>query len=46
MMKQKEQLKSLLDSDLTEMERKRIEICQEPGASSWLTALPLREVRI
>ena len=30
-MKQKEQLKSILDSeDLTEMERKKIEICQEP----------------
>ena len=43
--KQKEQLKSILDSeDLTEMERKKIEICQEPGASNWLTALPLREV--
>ena len=43
-MKQKEQLKSILDSDdLTEMERKKIEICQEPGASNWLTALPLRE---
>ena len=43
-MKQKEQLKPILDSeDLTEMERKKIEICQEPGASNWLTALPLRE---
>ena len=43
-LKQKEQLKSILDSeDLTEMERKKIEICQEPGASNWLTALPLRE---
>ena len=44
-MKQKEQLKSILDSeDLTEMERKKIEICQEPGGTSnWLTALPLRE---
>ena len=43
-MKPKEQLKSILDSeDLTEMERKKIEICQESGASSWLTALPLRE---
>ena len=43
-MKQKEQLKSILDSeDLTEMERKKIEICQEPGPSNWLTALPLRE---
>ena len=41
-MKQKEQLKSILDSeDLTEIERKKIEICQEPGASNWLTALPL-----
>ena len=26
-----------------EIERKKIEICQEPGASNWLTALPLRE---
>ena len=43
-LKQKEQLKSILDSeDLTEIERKKIEICQEPGASNWLTALPLRE---
>ena len=43
-MKQEEQLKSILDSeDLTEMERKKIEICQELGASNWLTALPLRE---
>ena len=43
-MKQKEQLKSILESeDLTKMERKKVEICQEPGASSWLTALPLRE---
>ena len=43
-MKQKEQLKSILDSkDLTEMERKNIEICQEPGTSNWLTVLPLRE---
>ena len=43
-MKQKEQLKSILDSeDLTEIERKKIEICQEPGSSNWLTALPLRE---
>ena len=44
-MKQKEQLKSIFDSDnLTEMERKKkIEICQEPGASNWLTALPLGE---
>ena len=43
-MKQKEQLKSILESeDLTEMERKKIEICQEAGASNWLTALPLRE---
>ena len=43
-MKQKAQLKSILDSeDLTEMERKKIEICQEPGVSNWLTALPLRE---
>ena len=42
-MKQKEQLKSILDSeDLTEIERKKMEICQEPGASDWLTALPLR----
>ena len=42
--KQKEQLKSILDSeDLTEIERKEIEICQEPRASNWLTALPLRE---
>ena len=45
-MKQKEQLKSILDSeDLNEMERKKIEICQEPRASNWLTALPLREAR-
>ena len=30
-MKQKEQLKSILDSeDITEMERKKIKICQEP----------------
>ena len=43
-MTQKEQLKSILDSeDLMEMERKKIEICQEPGASNWLTTLPLRE---
>ena len=43
-MKQKEQLKSLLDSeDVTKIERKKIEICQEPGASNWLTTLPLRE---
>ena len=43
-MKQKEQLKSILDSeDLTEIERIKIEICQEPGASNWLTALLLRE---
>ena len=43
-LKQKEQLKSILDSeDLTEIERKKIEICREPGASNWLTALPLRE---
>ena len=43
-MKQKEQLKFILDSeDLTETERNNIEICQEPGASNWLTALPLRE---
>ena len=43
-MKQKEQLKSILDSgDLTKMERKMIEICQEPGGSNWLTVLPLRE---
>ena len=43
-MKQREQLKSILDNeDLTEMERKKIEICQEPGASNWLTAPPLRE---
>ena len=42
-MKQKEQLKSILDSgNLTENERKEIEICQEPGASNRLTALPLR----
>ena len=42
--KQKEQLKSILDTeDLTEMERKKIEICQEPGSSNSLTALPLRE---
>ena len=40
-LKQKEQLKSILDSeDLTEIERKNIEICQELGASNWLTALP------
>ena len=32
-LKQKEQLKSILDSeDLTEMEKKMIEICQEPQA--------------
>ena len=37
-------VKSILDSeDLTEIERKKIEICQELGASNWLTALPLRE---
>ena len=43
-LKQKEQLKSMLDSeDLTKIERKKIEICQEPVASNWLTALPLRE---
>ena len=43
-LKQKEQLKFILDSeDLTEIERKKIEICQEPGGSNWLTALPLRE---
>ena len=30
-LKQREQLKSILDSeDLTEIERKKIEICQEP----------------
>ena len=44
-LKQKEQLKSILDSeDLMEIERKKIEICQEPGASNWLTALPSRKV--
>ena len=33
--KQKEQLKSILDrEDLMEMERKIIEICQEPGTSN------------
>ena len=43
-MKQRGQLKSILISeDLTEIERKTIEICQEPEASNWLTALPLRE---
>ena len=43
-MEQKEQLKFILYSeDLTKMERKKIGICQEPGASNWLTALPLRE---
>ena len=42
--KQKEQLKEILDNkELTETEKKKIEICQEPGASNWLTALPLRE---
>ena len=25
------------------MERKKTEICQEPGASNWLTTLPLGE---
>ena len=43
-MKQKEQLNSILNSeDLTEVLRKKIKICQEPEASNWLTALPLRE---
>ena len=43
-MKQKEQFKENLDSkELTETEKRKIEICQEPGASNWLTALPLRE---
>ena len=43
-LKQKEQHKSILDSeDLSEIERKKIEICQESGVSNWLTALPLRE---
>ena len=43
-MMQKEQLKYILDSEvLIEIERKKIEICHDPGASNWLTALPLRE---
>ena len=37
------ELKSTLDIDLTENERRKTEICGEPGASNWLTALPPRE---
>ena len=38
-MKQKEQLKSFLDRDNIIVKRK-IAICNKPGTSKWITALP------
>ena len=43
-MKQKEQLKSILDSEnLTDIGRKKIEICQEPGASKLANRTPIKD---
>ena len=44
--KQKGQLKSILDSvDVTEMERKKIEICQEPGGLKLANSTPIKRSR-
>ena len=43
-MKQKQKAKMIEEEELDEHQRRRLEMAQEKGASSWLTSLPLKEM--